>query len=228
MCVQEDLTAVRKYYNFFYSFNFIIGCVFFLGYYGVIDNLVTICFGENLELSKAISLSITLNYFVQFMRQATLLFRDATGTFYFDRWKDVIEAVVNVGLSIAFVYLFRALFGEDYAVVGVIVATIFTNLFICHIVEPYVLFKHALKCPVKGFFVRNYACIALFTAALLALHLGMVSMQNEWLELLVNGCMAVGIAIIPCLIVALSDKDFRYYCKIMAKRIFRRGKSKEQ
>ena len=56
------------------------------------------------------------------MRQATLLFRDATGTFYNDRWKPLIEGVLNIGLSIGFVYLFRFLFGDDFAVVGVIVA----------------------------------------------------------------------------------------------------------
>jgi len=91
MCVEEDYGAIKKYYNFFYAFNFIIGCVFFLGYYGIIDNLVTILFGEGLEMEKSVSFVITLNYFVQFMRQATELFKDATGTFYYDRWKPLFE-----------------------------------------------------------------------------------------------------------------------------------------
>ena len=67
--------------------------------------------------------------FIQFMRQATLLFRDATGTFYNDRWKPLVEGLLNIGLSILFVLIFP----QDYNVVGVIVATIITNLFICHI-----------------------------------------------------------------------------------------------
>ena len=119
--VEQDKTEVKKYLNFFHTFNFIIGIIFFLGYYAVIDNLVNICFksNEELVLTRPISFIITLNYFIQFMRQATLLFRDATGTFYNDRWKPLFEGLLNVALSIGFVFLFSYLFGEDFAVVGV-------------------------------------------------------------------------------------------------------------
>ena len=85
MCVEETKEQIQKYFNFFYTFNYILGLIFFLGYYSIIDNLVAICFGGNLEMSKSVSIVIAVNYFIQFMRQATLLFKDATGTFYNDR-----------------------------------------------------------------------------------------------------------------------------------------------
>lgn len=218
LCVAGDIQEVRKYYNFFYTFNFIIGTIFFLGYYGIIDNVVTICFGENLEMAKSVSFVITLNYFIQFMRQATLLFRDATGTFYYDRWKPLFEGLSNVVLSIGAVYLFRWLFGDDFAVVGVIVATIVTNLTICHIVEPHVLHKYALQTSTKKFYLRNYGCMALFTLCLVALHFSLQTNDSQWIELLENGFIAVAIGIIPCTVLVLLDKDFRHYMgKVFAK-----------
>lgn len=220
--VEEDEAAVKKYYNFFYAFNFVIGCIFFLGYYGVIDNLVTICFGGGLELIKPVSFVITLNYFIQFMRQATLLFRDATGTFYYDRWKPLIEGLLNLGLSIAFVYLFEFLFSDDFAVVGVIVATIITNIFICHIVEPHVLYKHALHSSANPYYIKNYICIAIFTGMLIALNYCMVSVDSEWLELLINGSIAVGLALIPCTLIIIADKDFRHYLGVFLGKIKRK------
>lgn len=215
LCVEEDKNAVKKYLNFFHTFNFILGTVFFLGYYGIIDNLVNICFksNEELELMKSVSFIITLNYFIQFMRQATMLFRDATGTFYNDRWKPLFEGLLNVGLSIGFVYLFSYLFGEDFAVVGVIVATIITNLTICHIVEPYVLFKYGLNAKPTKYYIRNYLYIAVFAVSLVALHFCMQSYENEWKELLVNGCIAVAIAIVPCITAVLTNRDFRHHIK---------------
>ena len=220
--VEEDKQKVKQYFNFFHTFNFIIGIIFFLGYYGIIDNLVNICFssnGNDLELVKSISFIITLNYFIQFMRHATLLFRDATGTFYNDRWKPLFEGALNIVLSIGFVYLFGHFFGEDFAVVGVIVATIITNLTICHIVEPHVLYKYAFKDKsAKNYYLRNYLYIALFTAALFALHFSMQSNANEWLELLINGCIAVAIAIVPSAIVTFSNRDFRHYMAVAAKK----------
>lgn len=211
LCVKGDVKEIKKYYNFFYTFNFILSCVFFLGYYGIIDNVVTICFGTDLEMAKSVSFVITLNYFIQFMRQSTLLFRDATGTFYYDRWKPIAEGVTNVILSIGAVYLFSWLFGEDFAVVGVIAATIVTNLFICHIVEPHVLHKYALKTTTKKFYIKNYFCIALFTVALFALHFSLQSNDSQLIELLINGFIAVAISLVPCAILILADKDFRHY-----------------
>ncbi|MDE7301537.1 MAG: hypothetical protein K2N47_05140, partial [Clostridia bacterium] len=229
MVVENDTESVKKYLNFFHTFNFILGVVFFLGYYAVIDNLVNICFksGEELELAKSVSFIITLNYFIQFMRQATLLFRDATGTFYNDRWKPLFEGILNVGLSIGFVYLFSYCFGEDFAVVGVIVATIITNLTICHIVEPHVLFKYGLKSSTKKYYLRNYVYMLIFAALLVALHFCLQSYDSEWIELLVNGSIAVAIAIVPCVAVVLLNKDFRHYFKQLYQKTRAKFKKKE-
>lgn len=228
MCVGSRNADIRRYFNFFHTFNFIIGALFFLGYYAVIDDLILILFdtgdGE-LLLSKSVSFVITLNYFIQFMRQATLLFRDATGTFYNDRWKPLFEGVLNVVLSIAFVYVFSYAFGDDFAVVGVIVATIITNLTICHIVEPHVLYKYALKTSAKSYYLKNYLYIAVFSAALVAINYCMLDMSSAAAELLVNGCIAVGIAAALSLGAALADGDFKHYARRAAGKLASKLKS---
>lgn len=204
----EEQTALKKYFNFFHTFNFIIGTVFFLGYYAVIDPLVALCFDAggtgDLTLSKSISFVITLNYFIQFMRQTVLLFKDATGAFYFDRWKPLVEGVLNIALSVLFVQLF--------GVVGVIAATILTNLFICHIVEPYVLYKHIFHKNATGYYMKNYAYLALFLAALVVLSFLTVT-GNGLTALFINGAIAVGVSIAPCVVAAALDKNFRGYLK---------------
>lgn len=227
MCVGEDKTQVKKYLNFFHTFNYVLGVVFFLGYYAVIDNLVTILFADGLELAKSVSFVITLNYFVQFMRQATLLFRDATGTFYYDRWKPVCEGILNIGLSIGFVFLFKYLWGEEFAVVGVIVATIVTNIFICHIVEPHVMYKYALNSTAKNYYIRNYIYIAIFTAVLAALHFCMISMNSQWSEMFANGGISLAFSLVISALVVLFNKDFRHYMKGFMSRIAKRNKRKD-
>lgn len=209
MFVESSDDSAHRYFKFFYTANFIIGIVFFLGYYAVVDDLIALLFGENLELAKTISFVITLNYFIQFMRQAVMLFKDATGTFYNDRWRPLIEGLLNVALSVLFVLVFP----EQYNVVGVIVATIITNLLICHIVEPYVLYKHAFKRKTRSYYIKNYLYILMFAAVLIALNFSLQTFDNKWIELLVNGCIAVAIAIVPCIIAILLNKDFIYYVK---------------
>lgn len=187
----SEKAQTERYYQKLYFLNFALGAVFFLGYYAVIDNLVTLLFGADLELPKAVSLVVTVNYFVQFMRQATLLFKDATGTFYHDRWKPLIEGLTNVVLSIAFVHIFGRLGGDELGVVGVIVATIITNLVICHIIDPFVLYKHAFEMPVKKQLLKNYCYIALFVVVLLLMSRCMQTYANQWVELLINGSVSL-------------------------------------
>ena len=219
MAVEENRDAVTKYYNFFHTFNFILGMVFFLGYYAVIDNLVTLFFGSDLELAKSISFVITLNYFIQFMRQANNLFRDATGTFYYDRWKPIVEGCVNVILSIILVMVFP----KEYNVVGVIVATIFTNLFICHIVEPYVLYKYAFKSSAKNYYIKNYIYIIVFSLSLLAMHFCMISNDNQWIELFANGGISLAFSIVISIGIIISNKDFRHYLTEFIRKRFKKN-----
>lgn len=197
--VEENKDTTQKYSEKFHLLNFALGCVFFLGYYAIIDNLISVLFSAELVVSKSISFVITLNGFVQFMRQSTLLFREATGTFYNDRWKPLFEGVLNIVLSVAFVYWI--------GVAGVIAATIITNLVICHVVEPFVLYKHAFVRSPKQYYFKNYGMILLFTVALVILHFCMLSFNDLWTSLLVNGFISVGIAIVFCVIVLLFNRE---------------------
>ena len=202
---QERTGEIQKYYNFFYGVNYALGAIFFFLYYAVIDNVISVCFGGDLLLSKSVSFVITLNYFIQFIRQSTLLFRDATGAFYNDRWKPLFEGLSNLVLSILFV--------SHFGVVGVIFATILTNLFICHIIEPFVLHKNVFKVSVKGFCIKNYGYILLFAVGLVGLHYSMLSIDNIWFQALVNGGIGLLYAVVLVLIVVFTNKDFKNYFK---------------
>lgn len=197
--VEENKETTKKYCESFHFLNFTIGAVFFLGYYAIIDNLISILFSADLIVSKSVTFVITLNGFVQFMRQSTLSFRDATGTFYNDRFKPLIEGPTNIILSVILV--------NFIGVTGVIAATVITNLIICHVIEPYVLYKNAFAASPKKYYIQNYSMIALFTLALIVLELCMRSVTNQWLELLVNGLISVGVFVVIFVIAVIFNKD---------------------
>jgi O-antigen/teichoic acid export membrane protein len=205
LCAEGNKEKTREYFNYFYCLNYILGVVFFLGYYAVIDAVVRLLFGSGLSVSNAIAFIITLNQFIQYMRNAALLFRNASGTFYHDRWKPIAEGVVNLVLSLLFVMVFP----EDYRVVGVIVATIITNLLICDIVEPFVIFKHVFGQKPGKFYIKNYAYIGLFVVALFVMTFLTTEQTNAISSILVNGCISVVVSFGLLAIVAVVDRDFR-------------------
>ena len=198
LCAEGDREKIKRYFDRFYFLNYVLGVIFFLGYYAVIDQIIRLFFGTGLEVSRTVSFIITLDGFIKYMRRSALLFRDASGTFYYDRWKPIVEGIVNLGLSLLFVQVFP----EDYRVAGVIAATIITSLLICHVVDPYVVYKHVFGRSVKEYWLRNYAYIGLFVIALLLLN------YLDSGRLIANGMISIGISAAVLGPVVLVDRAF--------------------
>lgn len=210
LCVEEDKETAKRYCESFHLLNFVMGAVFFLGYYAVVDSLIAILFSFELVVSKSVSFVIALNGFVQFMRRSTLTFRDATGSFYGDRWKPIFEGIVNIILSVVLV--------NFIGVTGVIVATIITNLVICHVVEPYVLYKTAFGLSPRKFYLKNYGMIAAFLVALIGEHFILQNLKNVFAEMIVNGFISVACSIVLCgIILILNQNQSKQLLKILKK-----------
>ena len=104
--------------------------------------------GKNYLFDLLIVAILCINFYFAGIRKSVQTFREATGLFYMDRWKSVIEALVNIGCSVAL--------GMKYGVMGIFLGTTITYLFTCNFIEPFILYKYCFK---KKF--RTY-CIDFF------------------------------------------------------------------
>jgi len=202
LCAEGEKYKIKEYYDYFYCMNYILGVFFFLGYYAVVDNVVRLCFGTGVEMARIITFIVTLNQFTKYMRNTQLLFRNATGTFYYDRWKPLIEGSCNLVLSLLLVKIFP----ENLKIVGVILATIITTLLICDIVDPYVVFVHAFGMKPWKFCLKNYCYIGLFTASLCVMTLLETRVESDITGILANGAISIGISGALLVAVAIVDK----------------------
>ena len=115
--------------------------------------------------------------------------------------------------------VFSVLFVDQFGAAGVVVATIATNLLLCHIVEPYVLYKHAFGMSPMPYYRKNYFWILLFTGAMFALNGLMVSVENHWLQLLANGFISVGVAlVVSTCVVFLYKRECRMLWQMLRKK----------
>lgn len=130
--------------------------LFFLGYwlYGVagicllelLNPFVEIAFGRKYLFDFPVVLILCINFFLNGTRKPTLIFKESMGLFWYDRYKSIIEAILNLITSILFVFQF----GVAGVFLGTITSTVLTSLW----VEPYVLYKYRLQKPVFPFFLR--------------------------------------------------------------------------
>lgn len=200
--------SFKRYFYFFHGLNFGIGMIMYLGFYAIVNQLVSLFFGSDLLINNFTVMIITVNYFIQYMRQSVLSFKDASGIFYVDRIKPVIEGILNLILSIILVLILK---GTGYEIIGVITSTIITNVFICHIVEPHILFKYSFECSAKKYYFKNYIYIVIFIVTLLMFNaISNFSAGNLFLDLIYKGFISVILSSLISFIVLMLNDEFKY------------------
>ena len=205
MCVKESNKKKIKYFKIILIFSIVLELIFFVGYYSVINYVINICFGPDLLLSDMTVFIITINYLIQFQRNTVNLFKEASGAFYYDRWKPLLEGIINLILSLIFVRYF--------GIAGVILSTIATNLLICHVIEPYVLYKYTFTSSPAKYYIYNYSSMAFCIGIIILVHYCHIECSNDWLNLLFNGLISFGISSIFVAMIIIVSKDFRIFIK---------------
>ncbi len=152
--VEESNAKVKRVFEaaFFigqWMFGFAAICL-----YELLTPFVGMSFGQQYIFSAEITLVLCLNFYFTGMRQATLVFRDSLGLFWYDRYKSLAEAIINLVISVVL--------GYYYGVIGIFIGTLCSTLATSFWVEPYMLYKHRLKAPLRDYFYR-YAGYLLIT-----------------------------------------------------------------
>lgn len=140
-----------KSYDMFLLVDFIWFCVFLFCSVCLINLLNP--FIENIWIRDSFYvfnsfevIIIVASFLTVGLRKNVLVFKDLYGVFAPDRYKPIIEGIINLILSLALV--------NYIGFSGVLIATIITNLALCLTVEPFVLFKYGLKRSVKTYYIR--------------------------------------------------------------------------
>lgn len=124
--------------------------------YELLTPFVAVSFGVKYSFTQQIVLILCINFFITGMRKPVLVFKDSLGLFWYDRYKSIAEAVINLVVSIALALKL----GTAGVFLGTLISTVTTSTW----VEPYVLYKHHLKSPLAPYFVK-YAVYSLVLAA---------------------------------------------------------------
>lgn len=138
-----NLTAMEgseKIYQIYRILNF--GIFWLYGYvcvgiFVMINPLIELFFGKEYLFPLSLVFVITLDFYLNGMRQIVLQFKSARGLFWNDRYKALAEAAINVICSIALVKI--------YGIIGIFIGTVLSNITTCFWVEPYILMRYGIK-----------------------------------------------------------------------------------
>lgn len=115
---------------------------------------IGLCFGSKNELDISITLIIILNFYLTQMRYPVQVFKNALGLFWQDRWKPLVESIINIIISIILVRFIGLL--------GVLLGTAISTISVVLWVEPRIVYKYGFKVPVINYF-KKYLIYLLLT-----------------------------------------------------------------
>lgn len=113
--------------------------------------------GETYLLDMDTVILICINFYFIGIRKTVLAFRDASATYYYDRYKALVEAVFNLIFSVILVQFM----GMSGIFLGTTLSMLATSIW----VEPLVLYKHTLHRNIRLYFKMFFCYLSINTVA---------------------------------------------------------------
>ena len=187
------------------------GCVA-AGMYAVLQPLIALWMGEDFLFDKTVVFVLVVNFYLEGMRASVNTFKEAAGIFHEDRRMPMIEAVMNLTVSIALAKLL--------GIAGVFLGTIIST----SVAYFYSYPKYVCK-PLFGMTYWRYVGMTLKHLAVLLGILGITELctvrmehWNLWVRMLCGGISAVVIFHAVFLLLYGRCRELRYYIELFKRK----------
>ena len=131
------------YFMFFWISSFTAVCLSSL-----LNPFITLWINDTYVLSELIVLFIIINYYIYSMRRLMIVYRNALGLYIEAKYKPVIEAIINLVMSIVLL--------NYMGVLGIVVGTIISDVATGVWIEPYILYKKYFKTDMKKYWGKYF------------------------------------------------------------------------
>lgn len=151
MGVERD---VGKNKDIFLELTFIIQSIslfVFAGFLNFVAPFVRLWLGTQNVFPMFLTWLISFNLWLTLIRTPAWMFTDSFGLQWIQKWKAVIEAVVNLGISLLFLIVFKL------GIEGIILGTILSTISVVLWYEPWIVFK----CVIPEMNLRKYFAFCL-------------------------------------------------------------------
>lgn len=179
--------------------------------YSLMEPFVKLWIGEEYLLSSIILFVLTINFYQKTSRLTYKSFKTAAGIFYEDRFVPIIEATINIVISV--------LLAKKIGLVGVFIGTIVSGLSLWCYSYPKYVYKNLFQKKYLNYAKETIGYISMF---LITLYITITItdifiINNIFLQLIIRFLICL---IIPNLIIIIcfnKTDNFKYYIKLFKK-----------
>ncbi len=157
--VMENEKQVESVFDIAFFIGQWISGVVFICLFEALDPFVMLSFGEKYLFSKGVVFVLCLNFYINGLQNAVRTFKDSMGLFRHDRYKAIVQAALNIVISLILV--------KYMGVIGVFLGTTISMILTTFWVEPYVLYKYGFKGRCRKYFLHLGIYVSLMAAVFL-------------------------------------------------------------
>lgn len=177
-----------------------VGCLAALG-----NVFIKLWIGHSYLLPDIVTIIIIINFAIEIYRRTSLTYIDAYGLAWIQRWKSIVEVVINITLSIMLAGFFKL------GLLGVLSGTTISIMIFPLWFEPYVVFKYGLNvnfakyCKIA---LISFVSITLeFIFVIIGTKISAELVSNILLQFVINAVIAIlsSFCIIGCLLMLTND-----------------------
>ena len=181
----------------------------------LINPFIEIWLGRDYIISFGTVIVLVVNYFVYGMRRPAMAFREATGNYRKDWYSPIIEAVINIFVSI----VMAKYIGLAGVFIGTIISSLCTNFWL----EPFVICKKSLKINLKQYFLMylKYALVVLIIVIVTYIVTALITIGGLC-GLIIRGIISVVIPILILILIYFKNEYFKYYIAMFKRKILKK------
>lgn len=204
LCAKEK---EEKQYEIFNNVNFLNFWIYITSSVCLLilfNPFITIWIGEEYLFSNDIVVVLVINFYVSGMRKCVLAFREAKGLYYQDRFKPILESILNIVISI--------ILAKRLGVLGVFIGTSLSSILTCLWIEPYILHKYGFELSSKKYFETYLKQLTiLIIVTLITCFLTSFIHCNIYMELILKLIICITIPNSILFIIYRKSKEYRYF-----------------
>ena len=204
----ESKETIYKRFKLLYFFNYLIFSFFTVSVGVIVQPFMMLWMhGDPNSLFQNRTVVLLLCYFYIFgIRRVVLMAKDSAGLFRQDQWFAILEAVLNIVMSVVFVLWFKS-------VDGILLANILSMLIIPLWTQPYLVYKYVLNAKLGSYYVRYVIYFAMtagiYVLTSLVANKLTANISNLFVELIVRGVICVVIPNVVNVVVFARTQEFK-------------------
>lgn len=208
MNVLASKEKIHEMFNNILLANFWIYGFCGITFYVLSKDFVTLWLGNEYLLSNSVVIIISISFLLNGTRKASLIFKDAMGLFWYDRYKPVAESLVNIVFSIILV--------RKIGLPGVFLGTIISNISTCFWIEPFVLYKYGFRMGKRQYYYKYgvYSIATIMAFAVIEFTVAFIN-YSPLINLLIKGVLCILLINIVYTVLFFKTKEFKYYMKLL-------------